>query len=80
MPHALHTAYLCSLQWRSIDVLPARAGKGSAAEYVRQKLGMEHANTVVAGDSGNDIGMLLMPGAAWHVSCTAPGEEVSCCG
>ncbi|KAF5832922.1 sucrose-phosphate synthase [Dunaliella salina] len=51
---------------RSIDVLPARAGKGHAAEYVRQKLGFQHEHTIVAGDSGNDEGMLLMPGACWH--------------
>eukprot|EP00983_Pelagomonas_calceolata_P027413 860953-Pelagomonas_calceolata.AAC.3 len=51
---------------RSIDVLPARAGKGHAAEYVRQKLKFQQEYTVVAGDSGNDEGMLLKPDASWH--------------
>lgn len=42
---------------RYIDVLPASLGKGKAVEFLRQKLGLNPASVVVAGDSGNDRGM-----------------------
>lgn len=45
--------------WRYIDIVSACAGKRSSTEYVRASLfGFEQADTVVAGDSGNDIDML----------------------
>lgn len=49
-------------------MLPGRAGKGSATEYLRKKLGVPNEKTIVAGDSGNDISMLFMPEASWQVS------------
>ena len=43
---------------RFVDVLPARANKGLAVEWVARELGIERANIFVSGDSGNDIDML----------------------
>jgi sucrose-phosphate synthase len=44
-----------------VDVLPRQAGKGAAIEYLLQRLGFPVERTVVAGDSGNDRDMLLLP-------------------
>jgi len=44
-----------------LDVLPARAGKCQAIEFLRQQLGFDYSETVFAGDSGNDIGVLSSP-------------------
>jgi len=38
-----------------LDVLPARAGKRQAIEFLMQQLGFDYSETVFAGDSGNDI-------------------------
>jgi len=38
-----------------LDLLPASAGKRQAIEFVMQQAGFDPANTVFAGDSGNDI-------------------------
>jgi sucrose-phosphate synthase len=40
-----------------LDVLPEKCDKGLAAEYTAEKLGIKKENTVVAGDSGNDVDM-----------------------
>lgn len=45
-------------EWRFIDIVPLYAGKLQALEYVRRKLGFDHANTIACGDSGNDLDML----------------------
>jgi sucrose-phosphate synthase len=42
-----------------LDILPARAGKGKAISYLKNKWGIAPANVMVAGDSGNDEDMLL---------------------
>mmetsp|Transcript_15183 Transcript_15183/g.44726 ORF Transcript_15183/g.44726 Transcript_15183/m.44726 type:complete len:149 (-) Transcript_15183:186-632(-) len=44
--------------WRYLDVVPIRAGKLQALEYVRQLYGFSVSHTVACGDSGNDILML----------------------
>jgi sucrose-phosphate synthase len=41
-----------------IDILPPRASKGTAVEYLRQKYALPAEAVIVAGDSGNDIEML----------------------
>lgn len=41
-----------------VDVLPRRASKGRAIRYLVRKWGLDPADIVVAGDSGNDEGML----------------------
>lgn len=43
---------------RYLDILPWRASKGQAAEYVRSRYGLSPSAVVVAGDSGNDVEML----------------------
>jgi hydroxymethylpyrimidine pyrophosphatase-like HAD family hydrolase len=40
-----------------IDVLPTTLGKGKAVEFLRQELGLELDQVVVAGDTGNDRAM-----------------------
>ncbi len=40
-----------------VDILPIRCDKGLAMRYVMEKTGFDNTNTVVCGDSGNDIGL-----------------------
>ena len=44
-----------------IDFLPVNAGKGEATKFIAQALGFGLSQTVVAGDSGNDITMFEVP-------------------
>lgn len=44
-----------------LDVLPARATKQHAVDFVREALGMSLADTVFAGDSGNDLAVMASP-------------------
>ncbi|MET0121443.1 MAG: HAD-IIB family hydrolase [Candidatus Thiodiazotropha sp. 6PLUC9] len=41
-----------------LDLLPERAGKYQAIEFLRQHLGYEIADTLFSGDSGNDLDVL----------------------
>ncbi|RIY02684.1 HAD-IIB family hydrolase [Aureimonas flava] len=43
---------------RYLDILPIRASKGTAVDFVRARLALSHDAVFVAGDSGNDIEML----------------------
>ena len=43
---------------RLLDILPARAGKGAAMQWVARRLGIAPEHVYAAGDSGNDIDML----------------------
>ncbi|MCM3709592.1 HAD-IIB family hydrolase [Sporosarcina luteola] len=45
---------------RDIDVLPSRAGKGNALEYVLGKYARDDVKLLIAGDSGNDRDMLSL--------------------
>jgi len=45
-------------EWRFLDILSPTAGKLSAMQRVREKLGFEPEQTVACGDSGNDIAMM----------------------
>ena len=40
-----------------LDILPRHGDKGLAVQYLRQKWGIEAKQTVVCGDSGNDIAL-----------------------
>ncbi len=42
-----------------LDVLPASANKLHAIRFLMQQQGFQHENTVFAGDSGNDLDVLL---------------------
>ena len=44
-----------------LDVLPASASKRHAIEYLMEQLDFSLANTVFAGDSGNDMAVLTSP-------------------
>lgn len=43
---------------RYLDILPLRASKGTAVDFVRRRYGLAENAVFVAGDSGNDIEML----------------------
>ncbi len=55
---ALH-ARLIRSQDRFLDVLPVRASKGLAIRHLAYRLGLPLERFLVAGDSGNDVEMLL---------------------
>jgi len=55
---ALH-ARLVRSQDRFLDVLPVRASKGLAIRHLAYRLGLPLERFLVAGDSGNDVEMLL---------------------
>lgn len=42
---------------RDLDLLPERANKGFAMQFLRHKWGISSTRTVVCGDSGNDIAL-----------------------
>lgn len=42
-----------------LDVLPARATKLHAVEFLMQQQGFDNGNTIFAGDSGNDLPVLI---------------------
>lgn len=42
---------------RDLDFLPPRSGKGWAVVRLQEKLGFDKEQVIVAGDSGNDVGM-----------------------
>lgn len=44
--------------WRFLDIVPIKAGKLEALNYVRRKYNFKVGSTVACGDSGNDILML----------------------
>ena len=46
---------------RFLDVLPRRAGKRGATEYLAERFGVAPADVLAAGDSGNDADVLAHP-------------------
>ncbi len=46
---------------RDLDILPAGATKGGALSWLCRRLGIPLAHVVVAGDTGNDASMFLLP-------------------
>lgn len=42
---------------QDLDILPQRADKGQAMQFLRKQWSISPQNTVVCGDSGNDIGL-----------------------
>ncbi len=44
-----------------LDILPARASKSQAIEFLMQQLKFNYDETIFAGDSGNDMSVLVSP-------------------
>jgi sucrose-6-phosphatase len=47
---------------RDLDILPAAASKGSALQWLCEHRGLDLSQAIVAGDTGNDTSMFLLPG------------------
>ncbi len=47
---------------RDLDIIPRRANKGGALAWLTARLHLSPEEILVAGDTGNDIGMFLLPG------------------
>ncbi|PTX96639.1 HAD-IIB family hydrolase [Opitutus sp. ER46] len=47
---------------RDLDVLPSRANKGNALAWLCARLNLPLTSVLVAGDTGNDSAMFLLPG------------------
>lgn len=45
---------------KDLDILPRHSDKGQAMQFLRQKWGIEPEQTVVCGDSGNDIALFAV--------------------
>ena len=58
-----------------LDILPAKANKRHAIEFVMQTLGFDIRSTLFAGDSGNDLPVLTSP--LWSVLVANRTEAVS---
>ena len=77
-----HLKLLLGKQWanvtlirshdRFLDVLPRRANKGKALEYICKKWAIPMSRVITAGDSGNDLEMLEGPACGIAVGNRAP--------
>jgi len=61
---------------RDLDVLPANTSKGGALDWLCRHLGVSLNNVLVAGDTGNDASMFLLPGARGIVVENAQPELI----
>lgn len=61
---------------RHLDVLPGGSGKGGALEWLCSKLGIPLSTVIVAGDTGNDASMFLLPGVRGIVVENAQPEFI----
>ncbi len=57
----LETSLVYSSQ-RDLDILPRNATKGGALRWLAERLGIPAEHILVAGDTGNDSSMFLLPG------------------
>lgn len=55
-----------------LDILPQRAGKLHAVEFLMREHGFSHEQTIFAGDSGNDLSVLTSPVPAVLVANAHP--------
>ena len=59
---------------RDLDILPRHANKGNALRWLCEHLGIALDEVVVAGDTGNDSSMFLVPGVRGIVPGNAEPE------
>eukprot|EP00922_Rhytidocystis_sp_ex-Travisia-forbesii_P019056 GHVS01028280.1.p1 GENE.GHVS01028280.1~~GHVS01028280.1.p1 ORF type:complete len:433 (-),score=97.74 GHVS01028280.1:82-1380(-) len=64
-------------EWRYVDILPQQAGKLPPVEYVMTQLNFTPSQTLVCGDSGNDIDMFSHPEVLGVCVANAHGDLVS---
>jgi sucrose-6-phosphatase len=57
---------------RDLDILPSGTNKGTAMTYLRTQLQISAAQTLVCGDSGNDIALFSQPSLGVIVSNAQP--------
>lgn len=65
---------LAGIQW--LDCVPMSSGKGSAVEFIQNRLGVSREETMAFGDNQNDIDMLKMAGKSFAVENAR--EELKC--
>lgn len=58
--HGIRTKIIYS-GGHNLDIIPARAGKGSAVHHLTRRLAILRDRVVVAGDSANDLDMFVAP-------------------
>jgi hypothetical protein len=56
----LHVTVIYSSS-RDLDVLPMDTNKGAALRWLSERIGIDPAEVLVAGDTGNDASMFLLP-------------------
>jgi sucrose-6-phosphatase len=61
---------------RDLDILPKNANKGFALQWLCRHIGVELERVLVAGDSGNDSSMFLLPGVQGIVVENAQPELI----
>lgn len=61
---------------RDLDVLPKNTSKGVALRWVCERIGVPLENVLVAGDTGNDSSMFLLPGVKGIVVENAQPELI----
>ena len=61
---------------RDVDVLPAGSGKGGSLKWLCSSLNIPLTSVVVAGDTGNDAAMFLLPGVRGIVVENAQPELI----
>ncbi|GEM_PF-96782 len=61
---------------RDLDILPAESTKGGALQWLCGNLGFSTENILVAGDTGNDASMFLLPGVKGIVVENAQPELI----
>jgi len=59
---------------RDLDILPRHANKGNALQWLCSHLGVALEEVIVAGDTGNDASMFLVPGVRGIVPENAESE------
>jgi sucrose-6F-phosphate phosphohydrolase len=59
---------------RDLDIVPAAAGKGAALAWLCRHLGIATSAALVAGDTGNDASMFLVPGVRGIIVANALPE------